>query len=118
MSYTVIRQQLKAGREQFLSGNNSNAEKHFQAAVIEAQKYPQPNEYTANQNKTLGIFYFITADYEKAIELFKEALDVEEKLYGAKNLKISQTLNQLGFIYHLSGQIEQAATNLQTISSD
>ena len=108
MSYTVINQQVKAGKEQFLSGNYTNAEKHFEAALIESQKYPQPNEYTANQIKTLGIYYFAAQNYEKSINLFKEALGLEEKLFGAKSLKISQTLNQLGFIYHVSGDTVEA----------
>jgi tetratricopeptide (TPR) repeat protein len=110
MSYPVMIQHEKDGRQKLKEGHVAEAESCFRAALAEAEKYPLPNAYMARQIKNLAVFYCGYGDYEKAESLLKRSLAIERSLFGAENLEICKSLNHLGLLYQLCGNFVQAET--------
>lgn len=58
----------------------------------------------------LGIYYFHVANYQKAQELFKNALIINKKYHGIEHVKTSETLGRLGGVYRNMGRYEESIT--------
>jgi len=108
MSYAVMVQRQEAGKQRFKEGHYSEAERCFQAAIKEAEKFQAPNEYLARQMKNLGVFYFALGELENAEPLFKQSLAMERELHGLTSLEVCKSLNHLGLLYQIHEKYAQA----------
>ncbi len=113
MSYPVMLQHEKAGKQHLKEGHYSDAGHSFQAALRETEKYKEPNAYRAQQVKNLGVFYLGLCDYEKAEPLFKQSLAMERNLLGNDNLEICKSLNHIGLLYQLKEDFPHAESVYQ-----
>ncbi len=109
MSYAALAQSVEAGRRRFGEGHYQEAEQCFITALREAEAYPRPNAYYAQQLKLLGVFYYAVGQIEKAVDFMQRSLAMERNLYGPSDLVVCKSLNHLGLVFHLNGQYAQAA---------
>ncbi|MDX9754431.1 MAG: tetratricopeptide repeat protein [bacterium] len=108
MSYPVLNQYMKKGKEAFLAGDYLQAENAFKAALDEAKKYQTPNEYLAHQLKVLGVFYFAMGEAKDAETYLLRSLEMERQLFNSDLLQVGKSLNQVGLFYHFTNQLPKA----------
>ncbi|MGI6457110.1 MAG: tetratricopeptide repeat protein [bacterium] len=101
MSYASMMQYKRKGEQYFRQGEFIHAEKAFNSALEEARLYQPANEYTAQQLKVMSTFYLTIGIYAKAEHYLIQALEIEENLVEQESMKIVETLNMLGLLYHL-----------------
>ena len=48
----------------------------------------------------IGIVYYNTKEYDKALEYFSNALNIKEKVLGAEHPQTATSYNNIGFVYY------------------
>src|SRR5207249_3151300 len=92
-------EQMTAGRQTFQQKRYAEAERFFQAAVREAERFgPQDSRLGASLN-SLGILYFAETNYAAAEPLYQRALTIRERALGPEHPDVGATLNNLAELY-------------------
>ena len=63
---------------------------------------------TATDLNSLALFYADLGEYAKAEPLFKEALEIRQKVLGRESPLTALSLNNLGLLYHETGDYAKA----------
>jgi tetratricopeptide (TPR) repeat protein len=73
-----------------------------------AEKANEMNMYPDDLFGNLGIHYRIVAEYEKAMEANKQALTIDETVYGPQDTRTALRLNNLGRVFHAINDLKGA----------
>ena len=100
---------VEYGKLYGLIGENSNAEKYFSKAMIMINdSYGPEHLYTATVLKSYADFKSQCGNYNKAMELAKKAVSIQEKVYGSDHHLLADTWVTLAGINHMQGNALQA----------
>lgn len=99
-----------------VSGRNAEAEK----LLNDIYKILSDNNLTkialfSRNLQSFGTINMISGNYEKAEAKFKEALEVNEQLFGKESLGAAQTLLTMGNLYFITGRYEKAEATLKSV---
>ncbi|CAN6275362.1 unnamed protein product [Urochloa humidicola] len=99
------------GRDFFQKRQLDNAEKLFQAALLEAKEgFGLRDPHVASALNILAEFYRLKKEYEKAELLYLEAIEILEESFGSNDMRVVRALLSLGMCYHLQRKFAQAQT--------
>jgi tetratricopeptide (TPR) repeat protein len=97
-----------AGTANHDAGEYADAEKLLAAAQGEYLKDPTLAHRRANTLDRIGMTAMALEDFESAERFFKCALELKEVALGPESRTVPVTLNNLGDLYYLCGQKEEA----------
>ncbi|CAL5033331.1 unnamed protein product [Urochloa decumbens] len=99
------------GRDFFQKRQLDEAEKLFQAALIEAKEgFGLRDPHVASALNNLAEFYRLKKEYEKAELLYLEAIEILEESFESDDICVGTALHSLGICYHLQHKFAQAQT--------
>ncbi|KAG0525264.1 hypothetical protein BDA96_06G041000 [Sorghum bicolor] len=99
------------GREFFQKRQLDEAEKLFQAALLEAKEgFGLRDPHVASALNNLAEFYRLKKEYEKAELLYLEAIEILEESFGSDDIRVGTAVHSLGICYHLQLKLAQAQT--------
>ncbi|CAN6242335.1 unnamed protein product [Urochloa humidicola] len=99
------------GRDFFQKRQLDEAEKLFQAALIEAKEgFGLRDPHVASALNNLAEFYRLKKEYEKAELLYLEAIEILEESFESDDIRVGTALHSLGICYHLQHKFAQAQT--------
>ena len=90
----------------FVSADYNKAEK-FLKELLETEKDKESYDYAVRLNDLANV-YNSQGKYEEAIELFKEALLIDEKTIGKEHPDYATRLNNLANVYGSQGKYQEA----------
>ena len=83
--------------------------RQFQTAYqIKAKHYDEDHLEIAKSLRYIGQAHYELKQYDQAIEYFKKDLSISEPILGEGHKKLAETYRNLGFIYEILGNREQA----------
>src|SRR5690242_5286389 len=92
-------EEMAAGRQAFQQKRYTDADRSFQAAIRDAERFgPQDARLGASLN-SLGIVYFAQTKYAAAEPLYKRALSIREDALGPNHPDVAATVNNLAELY-------------------
>jgi len=92
-------EEMAAGRQAFQQKRYTDADRSFQAAIRDAERFgPQDARLGASLN-SLGIVYFAETNYAAAEPLYKRALTIRADAFGPNHPDVAATLNNLAELY-------------------
>ena len=98
------RQLLRQADSLANEGKFEDAIKALESALTIYQKERVSNDLNvAKAANDLGVYYFITGNYERPEGLFKRAIDVREKALGRGHLDVAESLSNLASLYQERG---------------
>jgi len=99
------------GREFFQKRQLDEAEKLFQAALLEAKEgFGLRDPHVASALNNLAEFYRLKKEYEKAELLYLEAIEILEESFQSDDIRVGTALHSLGICYHLQRKFAEAQT--------
>ncbi|XP_008681004.1 uncharacterized isoform X2 [Zea mays] len=98
-------------REFFQKRQLDEAEKLFQAALLEAKEgFGLRDPHVASALNNLAEFYRLKKEHVKAEPLYLEAIEILEESFGPDDIRVGRTVHSLGICYHLQLKLAQAQT--------
>lgn len=98
-------------REFFQKRQLDEAEKLFQAALLEAKEgFGLRDPHVASALNNLAEFYRLKKEHVKAEPLYLEAIEILEESFGSDDIRVGRTVHSLGICYHLQLKLAQAQT--------
>src|SRR5439155_15079982 len=92
-------EQMAAGRRAFQQKQYAEAERLFQASIVQAERFGPKDARLGTSLNALGVVYFDETNYAAAEPLFKRALTIREEALGPEHPDVGATLNNLAEIY-------------------
>ena len=99
---------INAGRTALQQDQFSEAERHFEKALENAEKFPPGDPRLGRSLNNLAAVYYKQKDYDRAEPLMRRSLSVLEDLLGPDNADVAQTMKNLAAIYYLQGNFTDA----------
>ena len=90
---------IEEGNAAYSNGKIPEAEVKFLAAMELAEKFSDDDPRLALSLNNLAVIYHEEGKYTMAEPLYKRALDIREKLYGAKHADIALNHHNLAVLY-------------------
>ncbi len=97
-----------AGREAYRAGRYAEAEKEFQSALAEAEKFGPSDSRLATSLNNLAQLYRAQGLYERAEPLYKRLLAIREKALGPDHPDVAMSLHNLAALYLTQSKCERA----------
>ncbi len=92
-------------------GRESDAVKLFLRILDGYQKRPDaPGAAIAKVTERLGLAYYDKAEYEKAEQCYRSAIELRSKANGAESREAAAAYKDLGNVYRMEDKFEQADT--------
>jgi tetratricopeptide (TPR) repeat protein len=91
----------------YTTANFAKAEK-LRKELLNETRQKENNQEIPFQSNELALVYKSQGRYEEAIELFKQALEIDEKTIGKEHPHYATRLNNLANVYQLQGKYEEA----------
>ena len=107
-----------AGMAAYAHGRHAEAEKHWKAALKEAEKFGERDPRLATSLNNLGLLQSGQGRYTEAEPLFRRALAIREKALGPEHREVAQSLNNLAALYQAQGNHAEGEPLLQAVGSD
>ncbi|MEZ5935338.1 MAG: tetratricopeptide repeat protein [Alphaproteobacteria bacterium] len=104
---------INAGRNALQQQNYSEAERHFEAALEAAERFPSGDSRLGKSYNNLAAVYYAQEDYERAEPLMRRALAQLRESLGPKNTEVAQTMKNLAALYYLQGNRSEAEALLK-----
>ena len=97
-----------AGMEAYSQGNYAEAEKQLKASLEEARSLGQDNKYLILSLNRLALLYSRESKTAEAEELFKQALEIRERVFGLQSVAVAMSSDYLAELYMEQGKYEDA----------
>ena len=97
-----------AGMETYLEGCYAAAERHWTAALKEAEKFGKQDPRLATSLNNLALLYRAQGKYAQAEPLYKRSLAIREKALGPEHPDLALNLNYLALLYETQGKYAEA----------
>ncbi|NJM91907.1 MAG: tetratricopeptide repeat protein, partial [Rhodospirillaceae bacterium] len=104
---------INAGRNALQQQNYSEAERHFEAALQAAERFPSGDARLGKSYNNLAAVYYAQEDYERAEPLMRRALAQLREALGPENTEVAQTMKNLAALYYLQGNRSEAEALLK-----
>ncbi len=104
---------INAGRTALQQKNFSEAERHFEAALEAAERFPSGDSRLGKSYNNLAAVYYAQEDYERAEPLMRRALAQLRETIGPENTDVAQTMKNLAALYYLQGNRSEAEALLK-----
>ena len=104
---------INAGRTALQQKNFSDAERHFEAALEAAERFPSGDSRLGKSYNNLAAVYYAQEDYERAEPLMRRALAQLRETIGPENTDVAQTMKNLAALYYLQGNRSEAEALLK-----
>lgn len=104
---------INAGRTALQQENFSEAERHFEAALEAAERFPSGDPRLGKSYNNLAAVYYAQEDYERAEPLMRRALAQLRETIGPENTDVAQTMKNLAALYYLQGNRSEAEALLK-----
>jgi tetratricopeptide (TPR) repeat protein len=104
---------INAGRTALQQKNFSEAERHFEAALEAAERFPSGDARLGKSYNNLAAVYYAQEDYERAEPLMRRALAQLREAIGPENTDVAQTMKNLAALYYLQGNRSEAEALLK-----
>lgn len=104
---------INAGRTALQQKRFSEAERHFEAALEEAERFPSGDARLGKSYNNLAAVYYAQEDYERAEPLMRRALAQLREAIGPENTDVAQTMKNLAALYYLQGNRSEAEALLK-----
>lgn len=104
---------INAGRTALQQKNFSEAERHFEAALEAAERFPSGDARLGKSYNNLAAVYYAQEDYERAEPLMRRALAQLRETIGPENTDVAQTMKNLAALYYLQGNRSEAEALLK-----
>jgi tetratricopeptide (TPR) repeat protein len=101
---------MRAGEEAYQQSNYPDAEKHFRAALEEAETFPAEDVRLATNLNNLGSLYYSQGKHADAVPLFERALTIWQKTLGSEHPDVATSLNNLATLYRNQRKYDSAET--------
>src|SRR5712691_4310083 len=99
---------VAAGRHAYQEGRYAEAERLFQSAIKEAERFGPEDPRVATTLNNLAELYRAQRKYAQAEPLYRRALAINEKTLGPAHPNVGATLHNLAGLYHAQGKYAQA----------
>src|SRR5438874_10766820 len=90
---------MSAGRQAFQQKRYPEAERSFQAAIREAERFGPQDVRLGMSLNSLGTVYFSENNFAAAEPLYKRALAIRERALGPEHPDVGATANNLAELY-------------------
>ncbi len=97
-----------AGMEAYQQARYAEAERHFKAALKEAEDFGPDDERLATSLNYLAALYRTQGKYAAAKPLYQRSLAIREKALGPEHPDVALSLNNLAALYYAQGNYAQA----------
>ena len=104
---------INAGRNALQQKKFSEAERHFEAALEAAERFPSGDARLGRSYNNLAAVYYAQEDYERAEPLMRRALAQLREALGPDNTDVAQTMKNLAALYYLQGNRSEAEALLK-----
>ncbi len=104
---------INAGRTALQQKRFSEAERHFEAALEAAERFPSGDSRLGKSYNNLAAVYYAQEDYERAEPLMRRALAQLRETIGPENTDVAQTMKNLAALYYLQGNRSEAEALLK-----
>jgi tetratricopeptide (TPR) repeat protein len=88
----------RTGTEAFLDGRYSEASKHLEAAVREAETFGATDARLATSLNALAKSYRSLARYPEATALYQRSRTIFEEAFGSTHPRVAEVLNELALL--------------------
>jgi tetratricopeptide (TPR) repeat protein len=107
-------EQLTAEADQAAkSGNNTEAEAKYKAAMAEAEQLGQTDPAMARSVSNMADFYYAQGDGEKADQLYDQAVGLKEKALGMEHVDLAKDLIGLAKLSAKKGEYAEAQSQYE-----
>ena len=104
---------INAGRTALQQEKFSEAERHFEAALEEAERFSSGDPRLGKSYNNLAAVYYAKQEYERAEPLMRRALAQLREAIGPENTDVAQTMKNLAALYYLQGNRSEAEALLK-----
>ncbi len=101
-------QHNEAGLKAYAIGNYSEGEKHFVAAVREAEKFPPGDHRLQYSLSHLVEVYRVQGKYSEARPIIQRVLAIDEKILGPDHPNVGASLNSVAENFRVQGKYAEA----------
>ena len=105
--------QIALAEQAYMQQRFDEAERLFNAAVLKAEAFQQPDTRLALSLTQLAKLYHAQGRYGNAEPLYLRALGIYELTRGPEHPDVAATLNNLGVLYRMHGQFSEAKPMLE-----
>jgi len=79
-----------------------------QSLITRIEKHEKVDGLLADSLSNLAACYELLGDFEAAIGLYREALEIRKVLFGVKSLRTAESMQNLGLALDMQGNLEEA----------
>ncbi|XP_046855093.1 kinesin light chain 4-like [Xenia sp. Carnegie-2017] len=95
--------------KQYLEKFYSEEEENMDATFVKFNSvYPRNHVDVAGSLNNLGIVFYETRNYDKAIEVYEKALEIQKQSLGPNHVDVAASLNNLGLVFYKTGNYYKA----------
>ncbi len=98
----------EAGTKALQEGRYAEAERHWTAALKEAETFGEQDTRLATSLNNLALLYGNQGEYGEAEPLYQLALAILEKALGPEHPQVAAGLNNLALLYKTQGKYTEA----------